>query len=232
MKEKIITFIPTTSTFGLEPIPSVRNVPAWYKKMPRYKNNEKKFIGFRGENNFTIKACIPFLDALTIGYQIVLQADMFVQTIDGEPDFSWRKDGTIIAFHPIEQIPNITIPPEYHSVACKFLNDFIVEMPKGYSILFTQPFNRTDLPFYTLTGLVDCDTFDITVNFPFFIRKDFEGIIEAGTPIAQLIPIKRENWKHKIKTIEEKQIKNRYDKFFTKYINYYKNNNWVRKEYN
>ena len=31
-------------------------------------------------------------------------------------------------------------------------------------------------------------------NVPFFIKSGFEGVIPAGTPIAQLIPIKREKW--------------------------------------
>jgi len=31
-------------------------------------------------------------------------------------------------------------------------------MPAGYSLLITHPFNRHDLPFVTLTGLVDADS--------------------------------------------------------------------------
>src|SRR5215472_2332366 len=41
------------------------------------------------------------------------------------------------------------------------------ETPPGYSLLCTHPINRTDLPFRTVTGLVDCDTFyDTPLNFP------------------------------------------------------------------
>jgi hypothetical protein len=32
------------------------------------------------------------------------------------------------------------------------------------------------------------------INFPFFLKKDFNGIIKAGTPIIQAIPFKRETW--------------------------------------
>jgi hypothetical protein len=29
---------------------------------------------------------------------------------------------------------------------------------------------------------------------PFFIKEGFSGVIPKGTPFAQLIPVKRENW--------------------------------------
>jgi hypothetical protein len=41
----------------------------------------------------------------------------------------------------------------------KFHNLWIIEAPDGYAVLFTHPFNRFDLPFTTLTGLVDCDRY-------------------------------------------------------------------------
>jgi len=51
-----------------------------------------------------------------------------------------------------------------------------------------------DLPFQTLSGIVDCDVHPNSVFVPFFLKKDFEGIIPAGTPIMQLLPFKRESW--------------------------------------
>ncbi len=37
----------------------------------------------------------------------------------------------------------------------KFHNLWTIEAPEGYSLLFTHPVNRFDLPFTTLTGWVD-----------------------------------------------------------------------------
>ena len=49
----------------------------------------------------------------------------------------------------------------------KFNNFWTIETPPGYSMLITHPFNRPDLPFTTLTGLVDCDRYSETfINFP------------------------------------------------------------------
>jgi hypothetical protein len=62
--------------------------------------------------------------------------------------------------------------------------------------LFTHPVNRTDLPFTTLTGLVDCDTFyQSSVNFPArWHDMGFNGVLPKGTPVAQCLPVKRESW--------------------------------------
>ena len=47
-----------------------------------------------------------------------------------------------------------------------------------------------------MPGIVDTDTYKASVNFPFVLNEPdtFEGLIPAGTPIAQVIPFKRESW--------------------------------------
>jgi len=52
------------------------------------------------------------------------------------------------------------------------------------------------LPFTTLTGLVDSDTFHNTPpNFPArWHDLSFNGLLPKGTPIAQCLPVKRESW--------------------------------------
>jgi hypothetical protein len=66
--------------------------------------------------------------------------------------------------------------------------------PKGWSTLVTHPLNQVELPHYTVTAMVDTDEFSGASNIPFFIRAGWTGTIKAGTPFAQLIPIKRANW--------------------------------------
>ena len=41
----------------------------------------------------------------------------------------------------------------------KFNSFWTIELEPGYSLFATHPINRADLPFRTLTGLVDCDRF-------------------------------------------------------------------------
>ena len=76
--------------------------------------------------------------------------------------------------------------------------DFSLKTPKGYSVLFCHPLNRFELPFQTFSGVVETDEYNQGTHFPFYIKKLNVGeiiIIKKGTPIVQIIPFKRENWK-------------------------------------
>ena len=90
-------------------------------------------------------------------------------------------------------------------------------------------------PYFTiLEGLVDTDKYTSPVNFPFTLNNlDFEGLIPAGTPVAQVIPIKREGWsigkeseKNLLKRKQVGYLRN--SKFYDKYKKMF----WEKKEYN
>jgi hypothetical protein len=78
----------------------------------------------------------------------------------------------------------------------KFHNLWSIEAPEGYSLLFTHPINRFDLPFTTLTGLVDCDLYhDSWIHFlAHWHDMNFSAVLPRGTPVAQCTPVKRESW--------------------------------------
>ncbi|MBS0528301.1 MAG: hypothetical protein JSS22_02765, partial [Proteobacteria bacterium] len=78
----------------------------------------------------------------------------------------------------------------------KFHNLWTIEAPEGYSVLFTHPLNRFDLPFTALTGLVDCDRYvDNWIHFPaHWHDMNFSGVLPKGTPVAQCFAVKREDW--------------------------------------
>jgi hypothetical protein len=85
------------------------------------------------------------------------------------------------------------------------------------------------------TGIVDSDKVHLLGTFPFFIAKDWEGTIPAGTPYLQILPFKRENWDHKLEFLKDKEI---YDKMMNNMKFYrqpdggiYKNHVWTRREY-
>ena len=75
----------------------------------------------------------------------------------------------------------------------------------------SHPYNRIDLPFYTFSGFVSADSYTRPVQFPFLLKKGFEGILESGTPIAQLTIVKNESWKSTVEkhNSDEIYIKNR-----------------------
>jgi hypothetical protein len=122
------------------------------------------------------------------------------------------------------------LPEGYDRDALKWSVPWSIKTPPGYSLLFTHPLNRFDLPFYTMSGIVDTDTYEIPVNLPFVIKEGFMGKIEKGTPLAQVIPIKRENWKS---SVEEYNSKNNFllDKLRTVIDGSYRLQWWHKKNY-
>jgi len=179
-----------------KPFPAVLGLPEWFKALP-----QKAFNPTIGEEIQTVKKCPPFIDAMTFGFLIPLAVDLTVK--DGE--FSWNFDvpgGTIINyarspvdFHDPSQVKGSPFFEDDRFII-KFNNFWTIEAPAGYSLLFTHPVNRTDLPFTTLTGLVDCDTFsDSLLNFPARWHDiGFDGVLPKGTPVVQCLPVKRESW--------------------------------------
>ena len=91
----------------------------------------------------------------------------------------------------------LIIAPSLVVLIVSFTSGFSLKFPPpGYSLLITHPVNRHDLPFTTLTGLVDTDRYkDNFINFPARWRDPaFNGVLAKGTPIAQCVPVKRAIW--------------------------------------
>lgn len=208
-----------------KPFPSRKHMPRWYKEL-----EPKIFKGFKGS---TVKRCPPFLDAMTAGWIIPLVADVeFISNEDASGiNYKWNFYRTMVENHQPEQIknhPSLPCPP------MKFLNYWQIKVPKGWSVLFTEPFNRPDDRFTCVTGIVECDLYNDFINFPFFFKKkNFTGIIPAGTPLVQVIPIKRDNFEIQAEflTLDDKDL-NEIDKTKNKLLvheSYYRDNLWVKK---
>jgi hypothetical protein len=221
-----------TNTSGFEdldaPKPASSLIPDWYKNTESYINKKKKPNGQSG-TEATIKRCMPVFDAITSGYIIESPADVYVSIKDGNQLFEWSDMG-LISFHLIEQAP---LHPDRkpHSYP-KWNNHWSIRTPKGYSTLFVQPFHRESL-FTILPGIVDTDEYYAPVNFPFVINDpQFEGLIPKGTPIAQVIPFKRDSWKMEIGNQEDlNRQANISRKLSSKFFDRYKTMFWSRKEY-
>jgi hypothetical protein len=211
-------------------------IPDWYKKSAlKIKGLEKLSLVPRTpvSTTSTYKKCSPFLDALTNGYIVSLTQDIEVTTQDdGSPFIMWRNDILDpITSHTNEQWEGLSYPENCHAFVYKWQNYFIIKTPKRYSTLFTHPHNRHDLPFYTLSGIVDTDKYGGPVQFPFFLKKDFVGVIKAGTPLAQITFIKREKWFRGIGKYNEENFKKFKFDFFSTIERSYKKNFWQKKEY-
>jgi hypothetical protein len=206
-----------------------KNVPDWYKKIPLWGNRQIFEIG-KGFNP-TLKQCMPFMESLTTGYMIVLPNDLYVKDNNGEPFITWNSSN----FPPQtrgEVADSKLIPFEHYPTEFVWQTGVASTIPVGYSAIFTHPLNRHDLPFTTLTGIVDGGMILYgTGNIPFYIKKGFEGIIPVGTPIMQIIPFRQENWCSEItKGLYAKaQLEKAKSSSFI--IGWYKKTFWTKKTY-
>ena len=176
------------------PVPARDGLPAWLRAMP----GEAEVPDLGGAIR-TLKHCPPFIDAMRAGFLMPLVADVRVE--DGAFEWDWdppptalgRTTRSPLGFHHAEQASGSPLH-DPDRIFLKFNNFWTVELEPGWSLLVTHPANRTDLPFQTLTGLVDADLFrDGLIQFPArWLDPAFEGTLPRGTPVAQCIPVRRE----------------------------------------
>lgn len=145
--------------------------------------------------------CMPFIDGLSSGYIQELCCAVEIKNIgkeNGEDLISYRYGGQIkpLSTRKEDNESPLFFPKfdGYYNAEFHWNTMWEPKTPEGYSTLYTHPFNRVDLPFTTLNGIIDTDSWQIHGPLPFLIKEGFEGIIPAGTPIYQIMFIKRSEW--------------------------------------
>ena len=194
------------------PTPAAAGLPGWLKSMPA-----EAFSWVAGADNDTLKRCPPFIDAMTRGFLMPLICDLRVEggelTWDSElPPAGGSYPRSPIGFHDPSQAAGTPLF-DADRFLIKFHNLWTIEAPDGYALLFTHPANRLDLPFTTLTGLVDGDRYhDLPIHFPAHWRDpDFSGVLAKGTPVAQCIPVRREAWEMRTATLTDGEMRRAHD---------------------
>jgi hypothetical protein len=236
-----IEFVPSRTWLNKKsasaPGPASKEIPEWYLKADRYAKDEdgNDFIGMDGGKIPSWKACPAIYDILATGYVLKTPCDIEFIEEDGElhVDISDPKCQDFI--HYRDKMPGFESPMGYRDKHFAWWPDWMPSVPEGYSVLFSQPFNRFDLPFLNTSGVVDSDCVDIPGTIPFFIAKDWSGIIPKGTPYVQLFPFKREDWEHSHKVIDPFSMENRIIENSIKYRvpngGVYLNEVWHRRKY-
>lgn len=199
------------------PTPSSRMIPEWFRKMRPV----------TADKIVSIKRCVPVLDAMTAGYIIPIPAD--VEYSNRDKKFRNPAEFEVVTSHAPSQIVGMPVTDEYDPQPWKFSNAFHIKTPKGYSTLFVHPLNHTNLPFHAFSGVVDTDKHPVVINFPFVIRKDFNGVIEAGTPMIQAIPFKRDDWKMEVKDTGKRYFYEKQFEVNNNDLGWYRSKWWVKK---
>lgn len=233
-----INFIPKDEnvfTLAPHPKPSKNYIPEWFKQMPSTISDldNKKM-------DYTAKACMPFIDSLVSGYTQELTCDIKINN-HGIDDltgldiltFEWSGSIQPLSSREIDTRSRKVFPnfDGYYTTEFHWNSLWEPELPNGYSAFYFHPANRFDLPFITMNGIIDTDGWPITGPIPFLIKRGFSGIIPAGTPIYQILIIKREDW-HSVKSEYNKSKQDKKIYSVRKYFNGgYKKLYWNRKNY-
>jgi len=234
IKPKKIEFVPNSEDLHLysEPPTLAKNtLPDWYKDSPS-PNYKSSVFGEHGEKlNVSIKMCIPFLDSITAGYIQKSWTDIHISMENGQIKYSYASQPQILALRD-----NIHTPPMgFYQYEFVWKMYWMAKVPKGYSVMITHPLNRNDLPFQTLSGVLDSDDFfslgDYGGDLPFYIKEGFSGIIPKGTPIYQIIPFKRDKWNSKVAKYDKEVQVVQDSKIRSKFWGGYKNEFWKKKEW-
>ncbi len=187
------------------PIRAQAGLPDWMKTMP-----QTAFSDETGSVVQTARQCLPFVDAMTVGYLMPLAADLHVE--DGR--IRWddevlsrlptNEPRSPLGWHPLAQVTG-TPMADLGSPIVKFLNPWSIETDQGWWTFVTHPVNRPAAPFHTLSGFVATDRFkDMPIHFPaLWTDPGFRGVIPRGTPVAQCIPVRREPEEMAIESFDE-----------------------------
>jgi hypothetical protein len=218
------------------PFPASQAIPDWWRNMTPYVKNPdnpsgKKFIMEGRMANTTAKKCVPMLDVMTNGYIIPLWSDVQVRNSDNGKLITWRVQEDVFQTHG-ESASEVQEPIGYNSQVFKFMNRWRIITPKGYSCLITQPFGYRQTNVQAIPAIVDTDKSSLEILPPVWFAKDFEGILEKGTPMVQVIPFKRSDWKAEYSYLKDGEYKRLEDKNFgSTLINHYAKKVWVKKNY-
>ena len=186
------------------PSPTIKTIPEWYRKADRFAvnphTNEPWINPQDGGKVPTWKACPAIFDIMGTGYVYKTPCDVEVYEENGEIQIKVADQYNKDFVGDRAPMPQFVPPQGYHEKHFAWWADWAVVLPEGYSALYSQPFNRFELPFLTTSGIIDNDKVHLPGTMPFFIVKGFTGIIPAGTPYAQILPFKRENWTSELQT--------------------------------
>lgn len=167
-----------------EPEPAHNELPSWYENAPLEKDGgvERTEI-----DNSTVRACVPFFEALTTGWIIKTPADIQLEVTPNRVEYEWDFDRELLTHFTLD-----IMGPEYpdHHPIFKFIGFWSVEAPEGTSALFTAPMNRRHDLFEAYSGIVNIDDYGGWIHqIVRWKAGEWKGVIPKGTPIVQMIPM-------------------------------------------
>jgi hypothetical protein len=174
-----------------KPSPAEEHLPEWFKGL-KY-----------DERGATAKSCRGVYDMATSGFMVVWPFDVTI-TKDEEGKIFMKRtraNDREEVFHPhphyqLGQYPDVNLAFQKFGVE-KVVLPYRLKTPKGTSLMMIQPPYRPELKTEVMPGILDTDKFYSPLNVLFTMKHletNRDVKIQAGTPLAQLIPFVRSEW--------------------------------------
>lgn len=192
-----------------KPEATLKEIPEWYRHGDRFfKTSEGEYASAPdGGKVPTWKSCPAMFDMFISGYVLKTPCDIEFYLNDmGKIDVKVKNmlmQDFCTVRPPMHQFAH---PKGYYEDHFAWFPDWAIKLPDGYSALYTTPLNRFDLPFLMTSGIIDNDKVNLPGSMPFFLVDGFTGVVPEGTPYAQIIPFKREDWESEFLTRTQEQI--------------------------
>ena len=190
-----------------KPVVAKTYMPEWWK-------SAKIRIDHRGEGAQTIRSCPAMDDYLKTGWYIITACD--IPVMNGY-DWDWPEESEKMSTKPynLDGSDNLQMSPTHPSAqfqdsfeymgeegpvkdAFKMGNFWNITTPPGYSVFFIDPFLFQNKYFAVWQGIIDTDTFNLGMDnaqIIFYPKVRHSFVIPKGTPILQIVPFKRDEWK-------------------------------------
>lgn len=180
------------------PQPISKVIPEWYREADRFykdPNTQEFYIGADGGKIPTWKACPAIFDMFITGYAYLTPCDIeFFINDEGKIDRKIEDPNYQDFCTTRVPLEGFYQPDGHYLDHFAWFPDWAVKLPEGYSALYITPSNNFGLPFTMTEGIIDNDNINLPGSFPFFVKQGFTGVVPAGTPYAQIIPFKRDDW--------------------------------------
>lgn len=189
-------------------------MPDWWKELPEV--HESLNAGFP-----TAKKCPGIFDYMRSGYIVPAWADIKFRIDSDKLDHVKFKMAEAadqlkrpMAVHSQEQIQGCPINHSGGNNIIKLHSPWLMDVPKGYSVLFVDPMYNKSNDYTILPGRMDVGM-DLIQNkeINVFVKVnvlDKDITIHAGEPIVQLIPFKQENFRFNVRNPTKTDIKKYY----------------------
>ena len=209
------------------PQPAHKFIPDWYEQTDMRPFKDAPL-------DKSVRACMPFMEALTLGWIVPVPTDISITRSSDGVEVTWNtQEFKAMGGHDKQQVGGDAFP--HGGEVLKFNLPYALRTPEGVSTLYMPPLNRIETRVRPFSGVVDTDRYVNKTNIPALLLDDeFEGIIEAGTPLVQVIPFERDSLvnesKTRVATDEEEELLERTIKAVRAVDAYYKEEVWEPKK--